>query len=302
MIRAVLRFYDAIKPFLKKISHDNIFAIAGQSAFFLLLSSVPLVMFVVSVLQTLSIPIEWLQDTFGKILTEDAVKVVFNFLNNLYENTLNISLVSIIAALWSASQGLHAITNGLNRVHHTYENRNWFLLRLRAMIYTVIIFIMLLATVLIVVLGSTINAWLSPHLPSLPAVVGVLYSLRYVIVFLYMVFFFAMLYRNLPNLRRERRKKFGLRCQLPGALFCAISWVVLAWAISIYVDDFNGYSIYGGLTRMAVVMVWLYFCMVCLMLGAEFNYFYNKQIDKITLRIFSRKKKKSKANIDLSVK
>ena len=45
MIHLIIRRYKRIKPFLDKIKHDNIFAIAGQSAFFLILSSVPLSMF-----------------------------------------------------------------------------------------------------------------------------------------------------------------------------------------------------------------------------------------------------------------
>lgn len=292
MIRRILKCYDSVKPFIKKLIYDNIFAIAGQSAFFLILSAVPLLMFVVSMLQNLHIPLSVVESTLGGFLSKDATNAVFHFLNNMYESTVGISIVTVIATLWSASQGLHAITNGFNRVHNTFENRNWFLLRIRAMIYTLVIFVMIVATMLIVALGSTINNWLSPHMVHLPDFVSIIYYFRYIIVFLYLVVIFALFYRNLPNLSKENRKAFGFLCQLPGALFSAVSWVVLAFAISIYVDNFNGYSIYGGLTRVAVMMVWLYFCMVCLMIGAEFNFFYHKQIDRIIRMIFRKKKRK----------
>lgn len=267
-----------ISPFIKKIVRDNIFAIAGQSAFFLILSSVPLSMFVVSMLQSLHIPFNIVESSVSVVLNKEASTQFANFLSNMYENTVGISLITIIGTLWSAAQGIHAITNGLNRVHNTYENRNWFVLRLRAMIYTVVLFVILLATMLIVVLGKTLDDIISPYLSSMPAIVSFVYSMRFVIIFMYLVVLFALVYRNMPNLTREVRKEYGFRSQLPGALFCAASWFVLAFAISIYVNDFNGYSIYGGLTRLAVVMVWLYFCMVCLMIGAEFNFCFHNEI------------------------
>ena len=52
---SVMKFIDRFGPITSKILHDNIFAIAGQSAFFLILSAVPLSMFIVSVLQNLHI-------------------------------------------------------------------------------------------------------------------------------------------------------------------------------------------------------------------------------------------------------
>ena len=293
MISFIKKVWRIFRPFYKKMIRDNIFAIAGQTAFFLLLSSVPLSMFIVSMLQSLHIPVEIIEDSVSAVLSKEASTEIANFMINMYENTVSISLITIIGTLWSAAQGIHAITNGLNRVHHTYENRNWFLLRLRAMVYTVVLFVIILATMVIVVLGSTIDDLIRPYLPNLPDIISLVYHLRYVIIFLYLVVLFALVYRNLPNLSREKRKEYGFRSQLPGALFCAASWFVLALGISIYVNDFNGYSIYGAMARIIVVMVWLYFCMVCLMIGAEFNVWFHSEINWLLnkLRIKRQRKK-----------
>ena len=278
MIRFVTSVYRIFRPFIKKISHDNIFAIAGQSAFFLILSSVPLMMFAVSIFQNMHIPQESLERILAIVFNEKATKSVSSFLSNLYRDATGISVITLIGTLWSASKGVHAITNGLNRIHHTYENRNWLFLRLRAMLYTVLVFAIVFASMVIIMLGSSLNEWLSKNISYMPAVVTMMLHLRYVIIFVYIVVMFALLYRNFPNLSRENRRQYGFLSQLPGALFTAVAWFVLTIVISIYVTDFNGFSIYGGLLRLAVIMIWLYFCMVCLMLGAEFNYYYNRQI------------------------
>lgn len=287
-----MRIYRWLKPFLNKLTHDNIYAIAGQSAFFLLLSAVPLAIFGVSILQNLYIPVETLNSFFSIVFNEEVSQSFAQFMSNVYESATGVSLVAIIVTLWSAAKGIQAITNGLNRVHETYENRNWLVLRIRSMLYTVVFILILLATMLIVVLGSTINGLLREYHIKIPGIFGVFYHLRFGIIFVYLVVLFAMIYRNVPNLTRAERKKYGFLYQLPGAFFCAVSWLALSLGISIYVDDFNGFSIYGSLTKLAVVMVWMYFCLVCMLLGAEINRYYHGEIRSFFGWLRRKRKKK----------
>ncbi|MBQ2470748.1 MAG: YihY/virulence factor BrkB family protein [Ruminococcus sp.] len=292
MIQLIMRIYRWLKPFLNKLTHDNIYAIAGQSAFFLLLSAVPLAIFGVSILQNLHIPVETLNSFFSIVFNEEVSQSFAQFMSNVYESATGVSLVAIIVTLWSAAKGIQAITNGLNRVHETYENRNWLVLRIRSMLYTVVFILILLATMLIVVLGSTINGLLREYHIKIPGIFGVFYHLRFGIIFVYLVVLFAMIYRNVPNLTRAERKKYGFLYQLPGAFFCAVSWLTLSLGISIYVDDFNGFSIYGSLTKLAVVMVWMYFCLVCMLLGAEINRYYHGEIRSFFGWLRRKRKKK----------
>lgn len=292
MIQLIMRIFRWLKPFLNKLTHDNIYAIAGQSAFFLLLSAVPLAIFGVSILQNLHIPVETLNSFFSIVFNEEVSQSFAQFMSNVYESATGVSLVAIIVTLWSAAKGIQAITNGLNRVHETYENRNWLVLRIRSMLYTVVFILILLATMLIVVLGSTINGLLREYHIKIPGIFGVFYHLRFGIIFVYLVVLFAMIYRNVPNLTRAERKKYGFLYQLPGAFFCAVSWLALSLGISIYVDDFNGFSIYGSLTKLAVVMVWMYFCLVCMLLGAEINRYYHGEIRSFFGWLRRKRKKK----------
>ena len=63
-----------------------------------------------------------------------------------------------------------------------------------------------------------------------------------------------------------------LRKQLPGAVFAAIGWMIVSWIFSVYVDIFKGFSdMYGSLTTIVLIMLWMYFCMYCILLGGELN-------------------------------
>ena len=157
------------------------------------------------------------------------------------------------------------------------------------MIYTVAFFAIILLSFIIIVLGETINKLVTEYLPYLPDVIALIYHLRYVIIFLGLTLLFATIFRNFPNISREQRKEYSLKYQLPGAFLCTVSWYVLSFGISIYVDDFNGFSVYGGLTRLAIVMVWLYFCMVCLMICAEINYIYHDNIKNFSIKRLFKK-------------
>lgn len=298
LIKKIISLYNRIaekyEPIISKIIHDNVFAIAGQSAFFIVLSTVPLSIFIVSLMQNLHIPVDYIEKALQSVFSEKVVREVSTLLNSAYESAVGISLVSLVITLWSAAQGIHAITNGLNRIYNAYENRNWLFLRIRAMFYTIALFVIILVSLLIIVLGSSLHDFLSPYLALLPDIVGIIYALRYVIIFLFLMFLFASIYRNLPNISRAAHKEYGLKYQLPGAFLCTLSWYALSFGISIYVGDFNGFSIYGGLTRLAVIMIWVYFCMVCLMICGEINYVYHENIKNFSVKKFIKINKKKK--------
>ena len=82
------------------------------------------------------------------------------------------------------------------------------------------------------------------------------------------------IYRFLPN------HKVRLRYQLPGAIFTAFGWALASFIFSIYMDIFRGFSsMYGSLTTIVLIMLWLYFCMYVLLLGGEINLFVEEHLD-----------------------
>ena len=75
-----------------------------------------------------------------------------------------------------------------------------------------------------------------------------------------------MLYKFLPN------QIVQLKVQLMGAAFSAVGWMIVSWIFSVYLNIFKGFSsMYGSLTTIVLIMLWLYFCMYILLLGGEVN-------------------------------
>lgn len=292
MVTLYRKVYGFIDPLLKKARDDNLSASAGYSTFCFILAFVPLTMFAVSILQNLHIPIEILQDFLGLVLNESATAYLSTFLNNMYSDAAGISIITLIVTLYSASQGMYGLIRGLNRIHATYDRRNWIFQKIRGMVITLVLVAVLVAVLAVFVLGNTVTGFLSPYMRFLPDPVCIMYEFRYFILYICLIVFFALLYRNVPNLDKHIRKKFGFLNQLPGAVLCATGWFVLSVGISVYVDDFGGFSVYGGLTRLAVIMVWLYMLMNIFMYCAEINFVYHDIICSAYDSI-SKKMKKS---------
>jgi membrane protein len=80
---------------------------------------------------------------------------------------------------------------------------------------------------------------------------------------------FWLLYTAVPH-RRSRLKTRLLR-ELPGAVIAAVGWVGFSLLYSFYIDRIGNFSLYGSLTAVVLAMLWLYFCLYILFLGAEIN-------------------------------
>ena len=165
------------------------------------------------------------------------------------------------------------MASGLNCIYGCRETRNYIVLRIRATVYTVLFIIVIILLLVLSVFGNTLNLFIAEHIPFLRRVADQLIEARVIITPTVLLVFSLMLYRYLPN----RRGRF--RDQLPGAMFAAVGWMVISWVFSVYLDVFKGFSnMYGSLTTIVLIMLWMYFCMYCILIGGEMNMLFEGKI------------------------
>ena len=176
-----------------------------------------------------------------------------------------------IAAVWSAGKGVLGLSDGLNAVFQIRETRNYIIIRIRAAFYTIGMILALLLGFGILVLGYRLQEFLRSALPFFARYSDLMLLLQLGLAMILLFLLFEIFYVFLPN----RRKSF--HSQVPGALFSAISWALFSYLFSVYLNYAGNMSlIYGSLTTLVVVMLWLYFCMYLLFLGAEINSYLEK--------------------------
>lgn len=279
-----------IKNFLSKSKEDNISAIAAQSAFFLVLSIVPFLMFAFAVLSYFNIPREFYETYIQGVFVDDWGDKLKSIVDTTYANSIGIAFTTIIVALWSAGKGLYSITDGINRIYKIENKRFWFIKRLYAMGYTLLMFLVMVLTVGLLIVTEFFDNQIQPFIKHLPYILEILYTLRYFVVFAALLLLVSLAIKLYLRNKVDDKRWAKFRLQLPGVFLTALCWLGLSYGIRIYVKYFNGFSIYGSLTSIAVIMIWFYFSMYILLYGIQINYILRQDIYYFRFR----KKKKIK--------
>ncbi len=269
-----------LNMFFRKIRDDHVSAFSAQAAFFIIISFFPFLMFLLSIVPLFSLEESTILRIFSQIFPKAFNSFIFRVITEVYENSNSGTVISITAvtALWSAGKGFLAIMKGLNSVYEIKETRHSIFLRITSTIYTLIFAIMLVASIVLFVFGNKLYLWTTERFPVLQDLALVIISLRTIVGLITLLAFFLVIYMAIPN------RKTKIAKELPGALVCAAGWMGFSYAFSYYIDHYSNYaSMYGSLTTIVLFMLWLYFCMYILFIGAEVNIlFQNKPlVDKI---------------------
>lgn len=257
-----------------KIMKDHVSAYATQAAFFMMLSLVPIIMVLMTLVQYTPVTQATIISVVKEVLPTTIQGAIIAIVNEVYKQTGTTLSVSILVALWSAGRGMLAMANGLNSVRGCQEKRNYIFLRLRAALYTVAFLASMILTLVLLGFGNSIKFLVNQYVPVLEYVSDVIIDIRIVVVMLLLIVIMLFIYRFLPS----QSGKF--LHQLPGAIFTSLGWAVLSFLFSIYMDIFKGFAnLYGSLTTIVLIMLWLYFCMYAMLLGAEINHLLEQRLD-----------------------
>ena len=260
-------FIKNAKYLSRKITASRIGAYAAQTAFFMFMSLIPLIMLLFSLLSNLgasNIIALKLNDTYLPDIINGFLNVYFD---EIFKNGPSMTVISVLILLWSASKGIYAIVGGLNSVYEIKENRNYFLVRLMSIFYTIGFMITLLGALSLLVFGENINNILVSLFPNIKGLVYLLSSLRFIIGFVILVLMFTIIYVTLPSVKLKFVE------QIPGAVISSAGWVSFSILFSFFVENFSNYAnIYGSLPAIIVLLLWLYVCMYIMFVGAKINH------------------------------
>ncbi len=265
-MKRIKDIYQKITNITADIAADHVGAYAAQSAYFFMLCLIPIILLLITMVQYTPVTKADVMTAVIQVFPASVENLITSIVNQVYNQSMGIIPVTIIVALWSAGKGVLAMASGLNCIYSCRETRNYIVLRIRSTVYTLLFIAVIILLLVLSVFGNTLNLFIARHIPLLKRPADWLIETRAVITPTVLVIFSLMLYKFLPN----RRGRF--RDQLPGAMFAAVGWMVISWVFSIYLDVFRGFSsMYGSLTTIVLIMLWMYFCMYCILLGAEMN-------------------------------
>lgn len=271
IIKATFR---AIGLFSKKISDDHVTAFSAQAAFFIIISFFPFIMLLLNITQFFPDGESSMMKLFTQVFPNTVDSMIVSVIYQIYNTPSSGTLIYITAfsTLWSAGKGFLAIAKGLNSVYAIKETRQYLFVRVMSVLYTLIFAIMLIATMILFVFGNRLYYWIEQKFPILEDTALVIISLRTIVGLITLIIFFLLIYIVIPN------RKTKIMKELPGAMVCAGGWMGFSYAFSYYIDNFSNYdSMYGSLTAIVLFMLWTYFCMYLLFIGAEVNLLFDNK-------------------------
>lgn len=249
-----MKLLKTVSGFVNRLNSDHVGAFASQAAYFILLSFIPFLMLLLTLVQYTPITQDVITSVLLRIVpgTGDFRKFLLNIIREVYGKSTAVVPISAIFTLWSAGKGVQALTSCVNAIYHVEETRNYVIMRIRSAIYTLLFIFAIIGSLLLLVFGNSIQKVLSHYIPVLAQITAYIIGMRTGISMIVLIIVFLMIYKFLPN------RKTSFRSQLPGAVISAVAWSLFSLGFSIYLDVYDGFSnMYGSLTTIILILLWL---------------------------------------------
>ncbi len=257
----------------RALSEDMITVFSASASLYIIIASVPFAILLLSLVQFL-LPFSETELIFAvkPFLSPKLHFVAEALILELFLRSKSIISISLISALWTASRGVSAISKGVRRVY-AIDEPTFFRAILKDSLNTLLLILMLILSLVILVFGSAAGAFLLEKNIVSQRALSFFGAFRAVVFLALLTMLFTFIYRLIAG------RAMPFKSHIAGAVFSAVGWVIFSLGYEFYIERFANYSyIYGSLTAVVLLMLWLYFCMIIFLFGAEINRLLQKSI------------------------
>lgn len=258
---------NILSTLLYRIGKDNATGLAAQLSYYFLLALFPTLIFVLTLIPLFQVN----PDTITNMISENAPGDTATLITDIIDDVMNnasggLFSFGLIAALWSASNGMTALMNAFNVAYDVEDGRNPVVLKLMSIFFTIIMVVVFGLAIALPIFGQQIGNLLFGPL-GLQDELRWVFSLIQVVLPLIVTFIvFITLYALAPNI------KIKILSVIPGAAFTTIAWLGSSALFGMYVNNFANYSkTYGSIGGIIVLMLWLFLTGLIIIIGAEIN-------------------------------
>lgn len=254
---------------ISEVQEDNCFGYAAQLAYYFLFALFPFFLFLTALLGYLPVPdlMGKIMELLAKVMPGDALHLVQDNVQGVVtQKRGGLLSFGILAALWTSSSAITAITDTLNRAYDVKEGRPFWKVRGIAILLTIGLSLFIIVSLILLMFGPQLGAWMA-DMVGLGSIFEVTWNiLRWPLILFLVTVALAMLYYFAPDV--EQRWKWIT----PGALFAVIAWLLVSLGFSYYVNNFGSYNeTYGGIGAMIVLLTWMYVSGLVILVGGEIN-------------------------------
>lgn len=252
----------------QEIGHDRLPSVAGGVTFFTLLALFPAIGVFVSLYGIFAdlYAVQRQLDELSTVFPQEVISIVGDQMLLLASRppaTLSLAfLVSLALSVWSANAGMKALFEGLNIAYDEDEKRHF--VKRTALTYGftfgALVFLVLMTAILVA-------APLVFDRLGLQQLAAIWIPLRWLCLLLLAIFAFTIVYRYAPCRARPR-----WQWVVVGASAAAVFWLGGSLGFSWYLNNIAHFDVtYGSLGAVVAFMTWIWFSVMVVLVGAEFN-------------------------------
>ena len=262
----------AAKRTLREFSRDGATDLAAALTYYAVLSLVPGLLALLSLLSLISggpETREWMVQTIRQISTREMGDNAQTLLTQLGEQTGAgwTLVVGLLVALWSASAYVGAFGRALNRTYSTAEGRPLWKLRPQMYVLTLVILCLAVLAIAILVLSGPVAEGIGSVLGLGEATLLAWNIAKWPVLLLIAVLMVALLYHFTPNVRQPK-----FRWITAGSLGALLVLALSTAGFFYYVVNFSKYqSAYGAVGGVIILLLWIWLANISLLLGSELD-------------------------------
>jgi membrane protein len=260
------KLYLYIKSVYKLYSEVQLSFLAAQTSFYVILAFFPFVAFMLTLIKETNLDDTLFMQALSSILPTSTYILTLQVLESASLNkNLFISIGGVIAALWPFSRAVESLIVSINTVYDGEKRHRLKRIGLSIVLTSAFVLLVIISTVLLL-FGRYLGEVIFKYLGSPYTFIRVWNFLRYQFSVLITLIIFMILYKTVPLRKQTSPDVF------PGAAFATIMWLILSFVFSLFINRFFKFaSIYGGIAGIILLIMWLYWAMHIILIGAAIN-------------------------------
>ena len=265
------KYLHYLKEIIEVTRKPVVSVLPGHLSFFLLLSSIPIILIFGIIASTFSISFEKIANFITSSLPANTSKLIVPLFFSKASGFKIIVLV--ISALFLASRATKAIILTANNIYEV--KKNGISDFIKSVIITFLIIMLFVFIVIIPILGGKILLLIDgkPEFSFISNnILFLIEILRWPVSLIVVFFLIKFIYTLTPN------KKIISKSVNKGTLFTTLSWLIITYIYSYYVTNYASYNnYYGSASNLIILMLWIFIISKIFVIGMIINYIEDKK-------------------------
>jgi membrane protein len=260
--------YDVVNFFISQVKTVGMTERASAIAFNFVMAIPPAIIFLFTLIPFLPITKQFQDELFGLIRDvipgekDNAVLISFlqDFINSPRNGLLSLGFV---LSMFFSSNAMMGIMRSFDKNYIGFKKRKGFQKRAAALKITMVLFVIVFASVLLLISRGAVLQWLGIESNVIR---NILLNARWAIIVLLFFACISYIYRHAPAVHKK------WRLINPGSILATVLMLATTLLFSWWVGRFGTYNqLYGSIGTVLILMILIFINSLVLLIGFELN-------------------------------